>query len=82
MGEIENGEPNGQGTLNSTYGKYVGEFKNVKENGQGTYNYTNGRNYVGRIQGQKTLEWKMISQRRKHHRKVCEKRMDKTMTTT
>ena len=53
MGEIENGEPNGQGTLNSPYGKYVGEFKNGKENGQGTYNYSNGRNYVGEFKDRK-----------------------------
>ena len=55
VGEIENGEPNGQGISTSPDGhKYVGEFKNGNEHGQGTYTFEKGKyegfKYVG--------EWK------------------------
>ena len=51
VGEIENGEPNGQGTEISPDGrKYVGEFKGDQKNGQGTYTQPDGYKYVG--------EWK------------------------
>jgi len=48
LGEIENGGPNGQGTLISPDGdKYVGEFKDGYRNGQGTYAWSNGNKYIG-----------------------------------
>jgi len=50
-GEIENGKPNGTGTITSPDGKkYVGEFKDGKEHGKGTYTYPDGVKYEG--------EWK------------------------
>jgi hypothetical protein len=48
VGEIEDGEPDGQGTLTSPNGKYVGEFKNGKKNGQGTMTFPNERKYIGK----------------------------------
>jgi len=54
LGEIENGELNGKGTLNSPYGKYVGEFKNRRKNSQEeTYDYSNGKNYVREFKDRK-----------------------------
>ena len=51
VGEIENGKPNGQGTLSYLSGtKYVGEYKDGKKNGQGTQTGSDGEKYVG--------EWK------------------------
>ena len=51
IGEIENGIPNGQGTVTWTeHGKYVGEYKNGERNGQGTFTWNDGGKYVG--------EWK------------------------
>ena len=51
IGDIENGEPIGQGTFTWSDGeKYVGEFKHGKKHGQGTYIKPEGRKYVG--------EWK------------------------
>jgi len=50
-GEIENGLPNGQGTLTESNGeKYEGEWKDGLMHGQGTYNWLYGKKYVG--------EWK------------------------
>ncbi len=50
-GEIENGLPNGQGTVKTIDGKkYVGEWKDGIEHGQGTQTFSNGGKYVG--------EWK------------------------
>jgi len=47
-GQVENGEPNGQGTLNLRNGeKYVGEWKNGRPHGQGTGTLPDGRKYVG-----------------------------------
>jgi hypothetical protein len=51
VGEIENGKPNGQGTLSYLSGtKYVGEYKDGKKNGQGTQTGSDGEKYLG--------EWK------------------------
>jgi hypothetical protein len=48
IGEIENGEPNGQGTYTwSSGGKYVGEWKNGRRDGQGTFTRPSGTKYVG-----------------------------------
>jgi len=63
VGEIENGEPNGQGTLTKPNGdKYVGEFRDGKRNGQGTYTWSNGDKYEGEWKdgkriGQGTFTW-------------------------
>ena len=47
-GEIENGEPNGQGTETWSDGsKYVGLFKDGKYHGQGTITWSDGTKYVG-----------------------------------
>ena len=47
-GEIENGQPNGQGKWTLPNGnKYVGEYKNGKPNGHGTHTWSDGRKYVG-----------------------------------
>ena len=49
VGEIENGEPNGQGTYtfpNSTQ-NYVGTFEDGQEEGQGTFTWGDGVKYVG-----------------------------------
>ena len=49
LGEIENGIPNGQGTVTWTeHGKYVGEYKNGERNGQGTFTWNDGLKYVGK----------------------------------
>ena len=51
VGEITNGEPDGNGTLTLSNGeKYVGEWKNGKVHGQGTLTYLDGEKYEG--------EWK------------------------
>ena len=50
-GEIENGMPNGQGTLTESNGeKYEGEWKDGLMHGKGTYNWLYGKKSVG--------EWK------------------------
>ena len=47
-GEVENGVPNGQGTLTSLDGrKYVGDFKDGLPNGQGTFTFLDGWKYEG-----------------------------------
>ena len=47
-GEINNGEPNGQGTYTCPDGqKYIGEWKEGKWNGQGTETFPDGKKYVG-----------------------------------
>ncbi len=49
VGEIENGNPNGQGTVTYANGnKYVGKWKDGKYNGQGTETSANGNKYVGK----------------------------------
>ena len=56
-GEVENGVPNGQGTLTfPDGGKYVGEFKYGKKNGQGTFTFSDGEKYVGEYKDGK--RWK------------------------
>ena len=51
IGEIKNGKPDGQGTLNHpVVGKYIGEWKDGKQSGQGTMFFSNGEKYIG--------EWK------------------------
>lgn len=43
IGEVKNGQPEGQGTVNYTDGgKYVGEWVEGKREGQGTYTYAEG----------------------------------------
>jgi hypothetical protein len=50
-GEIENGEPNGQGTITFEDGsKYVGKWKNGLQDGQGTSTWEDGSKFIG--------EWK------------------------
>ena len=47
-GEIENGKPNGMGTLTYLNGTmYLGEYKDGREHGQGTVTWSNGYKYVG-----------------------------------
>ena len=47
-GEVENGVPNGQGTLTAPDGrKYLGDFKDGMRSGQGTQTYPNGGKYKG-----------------------------------
>ena len=47
-GEIENGEPNGQGTVKTIDGfKYEGEWKDGNFDGQGTLTIPDGGKYVG-----------------------------------
>ena len=51
VGQIENGEPNGQGTFTFPDGeKYKGKFKDGEYHGQGKLTYPDGRKYEG--------EWK------------------------
>ena len=48
VGEIENGNPNGQGAVTYANGnKYVGKWKDGKYNGQGTLTLSNGLTFVG-----------------------------------
>jgi len=48
VGDIENREPNGQGTFTSPDGyKYVGEWKDEKRTGQGTFTWSDGEKYEG-----------------------------------
>ena len=47
-GDVENGVPNGQGTLTSLDGrKYVGDFKDGLPYGQGTFTFLDGWKYEG-----------------------------------
>jgi hypothetical protein len=47
-GEIENGKPNGLGTLTYLNGTmFIGEYKDGREHGQGTVTWSNGDKYVG-----------------------------------
>ncbi|MED5385514.1 MAG: hypothetical protein VYA28_02685 [Pseudomonadota bacterium] len=44
VGEVRNGELNGQGTYTNVDGDvYVGEFRNGQYNGQGTFTFVDGR---------------------------------------
>jgi len=63
VGEIENGKPNGTGSITFPDGrKHVGEFKDGKPNGQGTLTFSNGEKYIGefkdgKFHGQGTKTW-------------------------
>ena len=47
-GEIENGKPNGKGTLIYRYGtRYVGEYLDGTWNGQGSFYFPDGEKWVG-----------------------------------
>ena len=53
-GEIENGEPNGQGTVKTIDGfKYEGEWKDGNFDGQGTLTIPDGGKYVGELKNGK-----------------------------
>ena len=62
-GEVENGVPNGQGTITFPNGeKYVGEFKDWNYHGKGELTLSDGIKYVGQFKngkphGQGTLTW-------------------------
>ena len=57
QGEIENGKPNGQGTLTSPDAdKYEGEWKDGKYHGQGTYTLTDGNRFEGEWKDGKKLD--------------------------
>ena len=48
VGEIENGLPNGQGTITTNDGyRYNGNWKDGKQHGQGTFTSLGGRVYIG-----------------------------------
>jgi len=48
VGEIENGKPNGTGTITFPDGTmYVGKWKDGKRHGKGTENFPDGGKYVG-----------------------------------
>ena len=63
VGDIENGEPIGQGTFTWSDGeKYVGEWKDGRKSGQGTLTLSSGNKYVGEFKdgiyhGQGTFTW-------------------------
>jgi len=71
VGDIRNGEPNGQGTLIFPDGdKYVGKFKDGEYHGQGTYTLHDGAKYVGEFKDGKVwngtvyngnLEYKIVN---------------------
>jgi hypothetical protein len=48
VGEVRDGQPNGQGTLTWPNGeKYIGEWRDGQRNGQGTFTWPDGAKYVG-----------------------------------
>ena len=63
VGEIENGEPSGQGTFTWSDGeKYVGEWKDGRKSGQGTLTLSSGNKFEGEFKdgkyhGQGTFTW-------------------------
>jgi len=63
VGEIENGEPSGQGSFTWPDGdKYVGDFKEGRKSGQGTLTLSSGNKYEGEFKegkyhGQGTFTW-------------------------
>ena len=55
IGEIENGKPNGTGSITFPDGRmYEGEWKNGKQNGHGTETIPNVGKYVGEWRNGKT----------------------------
>ena len=61
-GDIVNGVPNGQGTMNFNGEKYLGEYKDGLKYGHGTYTFPDGGKYVGEYKdgeyhGQGTYTW-------------------------
>ena len=63
VGDIENGEPIGQGTFTWSDGeKYAGEWRDGRKSGQGTLTLSSGNKYVGEFKdgiyhGQGTFTW-------------------------
>ena len=56
VGQIENGEPNGQGTFTFPDGeKYVGELKDGEQHGQGTLTSKEGKKFEGEWKNNKPL---------------------------
>ena len=56
VGQIENGEPNGQGTFTFPDGeKYVGELKDGEQHGQGTLTSKEGKKFEGEWRNNKPL---------------------------
>lgn len=54
VGEVKNGQPDGQGTYSWSNGaKYVGQWANGLRNGRGAYTWPNGERYVGEFQNNK-----------------------------
>jgi len=52
-GEVENGKPNGQGTMTSPDGSiYEGKFKDGRQNGQGTMTLIKGGEILGKYVGE------------------------------
>ncbi|MBT5406662.1 MAG: hypothetical protein HOL23_03710, partial [Gammaproteobacteria bacterium] len=54
IGDIKNKQPNGKGTINLPYGKYVGEWKNGLFDGFGIFDYSDGSKYIGNYKSGKT----------------------------
>lgn len=54
VGEVREGQPNGQGTYTWANGaKYVGQWTNGQRNGRGLYLWPNGERYVGEFKNNK-----------------------------
>ena len=54
VGEVKDGQPNGQGTYTWANGaKYVGQWTDGLRNGRGTYIWPNGERYVGEFRNNK-----------------------------
>ena len=54
IGDIKNKQPNGKGTINLPYGKYVGEWMNGLLDGFGIFDYFDGSKYIGNYKSGKT----------------------------
>ena len=54
IGDIKNNQPNGKGTINLPYGKYVGEWMNGLLDGFGIFDYFDGSKYIGNYKSGKT----------------------------
>ena len=54
VGEVRDGQPNGQGTYTWANGaKYAGQWTNGQRNGRGMYTWPNGERYVGEFRNNK-----------------------------